>query len=67
MIQWVDKMVELFPENRLTGYAMLKVGGVYEVDGRHEDAIRVYKTIIAVYKDKKLLSQAQKSVKGLEL
>lgn len=67
VIEWVDKMVELFPENVLTGYALLKVGDVYELDGRHEDAIRIYKTVVAVYKDEKLLSQAKRAVKELEL
>ena len=67
VILWVDKMIELFPENALTGFALLKVGGVYELDGRHEDAIKVYKTIINVYKDPKLLAQAKGAVKELEL
>ena len=67
VISWVDKMVEMFPENRLTGYALLKVGGLYELEGRAEDAIRVYKTIVAVYDDKKLVSQAQVAVSELEL
>ena len=67
VIEWVDKMVELFPENRLTGYALLKVGGLYEMDGRHDDAVRIYKTIVAVYNDKKLVAQAQVAVGQLEL
>lgn len=67
VIQWVDKMVELFPENRLTGYALLKIGNLYEVDGRHEDAIKIYKTIVAVYRDPKLVAQAQVAVGELEL
>lgn len=67
VITWVDKMVELYPENRLTGYALLKVGGIYEMDGRPEDAVRIYKTIVAVYDDKKLISQAQVAVSELEL
>ncbi len=67
VITWVDKMVELYPENRLTGYAMLKVAGIYEMDGRPEDAIRIYRTIVAVYDDSKLISQAQVAVRELEL
>lgn len=67
VITWVDKMVELYPENRLTGYALLKVGGIYEIDGRPEDAVRIYKTIVAVYDDEKLISQAQVAVRELEL
>ncbi len=67
VITWVEKMVDLFPENRLTGYALLKIGGLYELDGRVEDAVRIYKTIVAVYEDKKLVSQAQVAVSELQL
>ena len=63
----VEKLVENFPLNRLTGYALLKVGGVYEADGRHDDAIKIYKTIIAVYQEKALVEQAKKAVVELEL
>lgn len=66
-IEWVDKMVELFPSNRLTGYALLKAGGLYELDGRHQDAVKIYKAIVAVYDDKNLVSQAQKAVSEIEL
>lgn len=67
VIEWVDRMVELFPANRLTGYALLKAGNLYELDGRHQDAIKVYKIIVAVYDDKNLIEQAQKAVRGLQL
>ncbi|MEO0337352.1 MAG: tetratricopeptide repeat protein, partial [Pseudomonadota bacterium] len=67
VIMWIEKMVENFPANRMTGYAMLKLGGLFELDGRHEDAIKIYKTIVAVYDDQVLLKQAQKAVKELQL
>ena len=67
VIEWVDKMVELFPENRLTGFALLKVGGLYELDGRHQDAVKIYKTIVSVYEDKGLVKQAKAAVSELEL
>lgn len=67
VIEWVDKMVELYPDNRLTGWGLLKVGALYELDGRHEDAIRIYKTIIAVYDDSGLITKAKNSVKELQL
>lgn len=67
VIHWVDKMVELFPENSLTGYALLRVGGIYELDGRHEDAVKIYRTIVAVYQDKNLIAQAKVAVSELEL
>ncbi len=67
VIDWVEKMIELFPENRLTGYALLKVGGLYEIDGRKEDAIKIYKIIVSVYKDPNLIQKAQNAVGQLKL
>ncbi len=67
VIKWVDKMVELFPSNRLTGYSLLKMGQIYETEGRGDDAVRIYKTIVSVYQDKNLLTKAQNSVKQLDL
>jgi TolA-binding protein len=67
VVKWTEKMVELFPENPLTGYALLKVGQVYEADGRYENAIDVYRTIVSAYKDKGLLQRAQSAVKQLGL
>ncbi len=67
VITWVDKMVELFPSNRLTGYSLLKIGLIYENEGRGDDAVRIYKTIVSVYQDKILISKAQDSVRQLEL
>jgi TolA-binding protein len=67
VIEWVDKMVELFPADRLTGFALLKVGELYEKDGRSEDAIKIYKTIVSTYQDKVLTEQAKSAVSQLEL
>lgn len=67
VIEWVEKMVDLFPDSRLTGYALLKVGGLYEIDGRKDDAIKIYKTIVSVYSDKSLIEKAQNAVGQLKL
>ena len=67
VLKWTEKMVEIFPENLLTGYALLKAGQVYERDGRFSDAIDVYRTVVSVYSDKGLVTRAQKAVKKLDL
>ena len=67
LVMWVEKMVELFPDNRMTGYALLKIGSLYELEGRHDDAIRIYRTIVSAYDDNSLIEKAQKAVKSLDL
>ncbi len=67
VLKWTEKMVEIFPENILTGYALLKAGQVYERDGRFRDAIDVYRTVVSAYSDKGLVVRAQKAVKKLDL
>lgn len=67
VMDWSDRMVELYPSHRLTGYSLLKVAKIFEEEGRGRDAVRVYKTIVAVYRDSNLLARAKDSVRQLEL
>lgn len=67
VLQWTEKMVELYPENPLTGYALLKAGLAYERDGRFENAMDVYRTVVSAYSEKGLIERAQKAAKQLEL
>lgn len=67
VVRWAEAMIDIFPENRMTGFAMLKLGRIYERESRYEDALKVYKTILFVYDDPTLKARAEKSVKELEL
>ena len=66
-LKLIDAMVELFPENRLTGFALLKLGGIYERQSRHEEALYTYRIILSSFSDKNLIAEANKGVKLLEL
>ncbi len=63
----IDDMLTLYPENELTGYAMLRLGKIFESQDRVEDAVEVYKALIRDFKSEKLQSQARLSLKGVEL
>lgn len=63
----VESMITLFPESELTGFALLRLGKVYEYQDRLEDAIEVYKTVLKSYKDQPLLTQARLSLRAVEL
>ncbi|MCB9026814.1 MAG: tetratricopeptide repeat protein [Bdellovibrionaceae bacterium] len=63
----VEKMIELFPENELTGYAMVRMGKIYEIQERPEQAIDIYQTVLQVFPVRGLASQAKESLKSVEL
>ena len=63
----LDKMVELFPSHELTGYAMLRIGKIYEYQDRHDEAIRIYETVLQAFPDRNLASTARESLRAVEL
>ena len=63
----LDKMVEAYPAHELTGYAMLRVGKIYEFQDRHDDAIRIYETVLKSFPDRNLSSVARESLRSVEL
>jgi TolA-binding protein len=63
----VERMVDLFPENELTGFALLRLGGIFEVKERYEDAGDIYKAILNNFKHQELSRQAQASLKAVRL
>jgi TolA-binding protein len=62
-----NQMVELFPGTELTGFALLRLGRVFENQGRAEDAVDIYKTVMRSYPQRDLSSEAKKSLQGLDL
>lgn len=66
-IDTVESMVSLFPESDLTGFALLRLGKIYEVQDRIEDAAEIYKTVKNSYQDSQLKGQANVSLKAVEL
>ena len=63
----VDAMITNYPESELTGFALLRLGKIYEFQDRFEDAVEVYKTVIKTYHDKDLLKQAKIFLKTVEI
>jgi TolA-binding protein len=66
-IDTVEAMVTLFPESELTGFAMLRLAKIYEVQDRLEDAVELYRTVVSSYQDRQLVLQANTSLKSVEL
>lgn len=61
------QMIEQFPGTELTGFALLRLGRIYERQGRAGDAVDIYKTVIRSYPQKDVTAQARHSLKGLDL
>jgi len=63
----IEKMVDLFPENELTGFALLRLGHIYELQDRVEDAGDIYKAVLENFKQPELVKQARTSLKAVAL
>ncbi len=67
VISAVNKMVDLYPELEVTGYALLRAGKVYETQERHDEAMSIYQTVIRSFPNRGLASLAQDSLREIEL
>lgn len=63
----IEKMIDIFPENELTGFALLRLGHIFEVKERLEDAGDVYRAVISNFKQSDILKQARISLREVAL
>jgi TolA-binding protein len=63
----VERLIESYPENELTGFALLRLGHIFEAQERLEDAGDVYKSVLSNFTQTELLKQAQASLKAVTL
>lgn len=63
----IDQMVQQYPDNDLTGFVMLRMGQISELNNRLEEASEVYKTVQASFKNDQLRAQAHKLSEGLQV
>lgn len=66
-IEVVEEMIRLYPESELTGFALLRLGRIYEGRDRIEDAAEIYRSIVAHFSQVELKRQAQTSLKAVDL
>ena len=53
--------------HELTGFALIRLGRIYEMQNRNEEAVDIYKTVLRSYPQRDVASQAKASLKGVEL
>ena len=65
VVRYVEQMISLFPDDELTGFALLRLANVYVGEDRSEDALEVYEVVQKNYKSQALLDQVVKEKKAL--
>lgn len=66
-VRWANQMIELYPENELTGYSMIRLGKIFEYQDRHEEAMDIYKTVIKSFPQRGLASLANAALSAEQL
>lgn len=66
-VKIVARMVQLFPGNELTGFALLRLGKLYELRRRPEEALDIYKTVLRSFPQREVASQATRSLQAVDL
>ncbi len=66
-IEVVEEMIRLYPESELTGFALLRLGRIYEGRDRIEDAAEIYRSVVSHFSQNELKQQAQASLKAVDL
>lgn len=63
----INQMVQQFPDHQLTGFIMLRMGQISELNNRLEEAGAVYKTVRTHFKNSQLRAQAEKLSEGIQV
>lgn len=66
-VDTIEKMIALFPDSELTGFALLRLGRVFEKQDRLEDAADIYRAVLSNFKQDEITRQARVSLKAVAL
>ncbi|MDZ4661428.1 MAG: outer membrane protein assembly factor BamD [Pseudomonadota bacterium] len=66
-VVFIDSLMSKYPESELTGWSLLRLGKIFEIQERFEDSVDVYNTIIGTYQDKELKKQAGTQLSNIKL
>lgn len=66
-INTIERMVDLFPSNELTGFALMRMGQIFEIQHRPEEALEIYKTVLRSFPQRAVASQAARSLRSVDL
>jgi TolA-binding protein len=63
----VEKMLSLFPDSELTGFALLRLGRIFEKQDRLEDAADIYRAVLSNFNQPEIKKQASTNLKSVAL
>ena len=64
----IDSMITLFPDNDLSGFAMLRLGSIFQMRDHVEEAVEVYQSVLKQFPENELLTkQARLLLSQVEL
>lgn len=62
----IQRLVDQFPGHELSGYAMIRLGRIFESQNRYDEAMQIYRTVLMTFPDRAIASQAERAMKGVE-
>ncbi len=62
----IDEMVTQYPQHDLTGFILLRMGQISEMNSQTEEAAEIYKTVSKNFKNENLQKQARKLAQSVE-
>lgn len=62
----IDQMVQLYPQHDLTGFILLRMGQISELNNQTEEASEIYKTVTKNFQNEDLKKQARKLAQSVE-
>ncbi len=62
----IDTMVTQYPQHDLTGFILLRMGQISELNNQTEEASEIYKTVFKNFKNEDLKRQAKKLAQSVE-
>lgn len=66
-VKVIKQMVQLYPETELTGFALLRLGKVYEFQDRPAEALQLYQTVLRSFPQRSVASQATQLIRSVNL
>lgn len=63
----IDLLITHFPETEFAGYALLRLGKIYDQQSRPEDAAEMYRLVMSEYAKSNAAALAKKNLKELPL
>ena len=61
-LESVEALVALYPKNKLTGHALLRMANIHLSQGHREEAMGVYRTVLIQFPDPELATQARNAM-----